>query len=129
MERILDRIAKAQSKGEVAIKLREPTEIGPAKEPCFYLELRYPPGDEFPCKLQDLYISARTKLPVATYLWLPGKEERTTRTLDGMYVYSNLRPSTALTDRNFVIDVDQKHALAEGARDASENRSSGATSE
>ena len=116
MERILDRIAKAEKKGNVAVKLREPTEIGPAKEPCFYLELRYPPGDEFPCKLQDLYISARTKLPVATYLWLPGKDERTTNTLDGMYLYSNLRPTAVLTDRNFVIDADQKHALAEGSK-------------
>lgn len=115
MERVLDRIAKAEKNGKVEIKLREPTEIGPAKESCFYLELRYPPGDEFPCKLQDLYISTRTKLPIATYLWLPGKEERTTATLDGMYLYSDLRP-TELTDRNFVIDVDRKQALAGAAK-------------
>src|SRR5262249_23601553 len=100
---------------------------------CFYLELRYPPGDEFPCKLQDLYISTRTKLPVATYLWLPGKEERTSATLDGMYLYSDLRP-TELTDRNFVIDVDRKQALAGAAKPASSesndaNPSAASTSE
>ncbi|MBI5765409.1 MAG: DUF1571 domain-containing protein [Planctomycetes bacterium] len=113
MERILDRIKKAKPHGEVAIKLCEPTEIGPHKEPCFYLELRYPAGDEFPCKLQDLYISARTKLPVATYLWLSGKVERSGETLDGMYVYSGLRPVEHLADRYFVIDADKKQALAE----------------
>ncbi len=113
MERIIDRIEKAKKLGDVVIKLREPTEIGPNKEPCFYLELRYPAGDEFPCKLQDLYISARTKLPVATYLWLPGKVERSSETLDGMYVYGGLKPVDTLADSYFIIDADKKQALAE----------------
>lgn len=114
MERILDRIKKANKSGEVVIKLREPTEIGPDKEPCFYLELRYPPGDEFPCKLQDLYISARTKLPVATWLWLPGKVERCGNTLDGMYVYGGLKPTDQLSNAYFQIEADKSKALAGG---------------
>jgi hypothetical protein len=113
MERILDRIAKARKHGDVVIKLREPTEIGPDKEPCYYLELRYPPGDQFACKLQDLYISARTRLPVATWLWLPGKVERCGDTLDGMYVYAGLTPTDRLSDVHFEFDTDKRRALAD----------------
>jgi hypothetical protein len=118
LERTLDRIAKAEKVGEVSIKLRDPTEIGPDKEPCFYLELRYPAGDPFPCKLQDLYISARTKLPVATYLWLPGKIERCDATLDGMYVYSNLRAVEHLVDSHFKIEKERDATLATNREEA-----------
>ncbi len=104
LERTLDRIEEARAHGEVSIQLRDATEIGPAKEPCFHLELRYPAGDKYPCKLQDLYIHAQTQLPVATYLWLPGRDERSEATLDGMYVYGRLDPEARLTDANFVIE-------------------------
>jgi len=110
MERTIDRIVKAKAIGDVSIQLRDATEIGPSKEPCFHFEIRYPPKDEFPCKLQDLYVHTRTRLPVATYLWLPGREERTDETLDGMYVYSNLDPDVVLTDAHFVIAADPGRA-------------------
>ena len=121
MERIIDRVEKAQKKGKVEIKLCDATEIGPAKEPCFYLELRYPAEDEFPCKLQDLYISARTRLPVATYLWLPGKVERCSETLDGMYLYHGLKALPMLSDSHFEIEAAKSQALAtnEEAEDTS----------
>jgi hypothetical protein len=104
MERVLDRIEKAEKVGNVAIKLAGTAEIGPRKEPCFHLELRYPPKDQFACKLQDLYISVQTKLPVATYLWMPAKEERTEASLDGMYAYNGLDDSTHHGDSVFVLD-------------------------
>jgi uncharacterized protein DUF1571 len=108
MERILDRIEKAEKVGEVSIKLMGAVEIGPRKEPCFHLELRYPPKDQFACKLQDLYISIKTKLPVATYLWLPAKEERTEASLDGMYAYNGLDDGVEHTDAVFVLDRVKK---------------------
>lgn len=114
MERILDRIEKAEPLGGVGIVLRPPTEIGPAKEPCFHLELRYPEKDEFACKLQDLYINIQTNLPVATYLWLPGKDERCDATLDGLYMYSGLEPNVKLSDANFTIEeIKRKAAKAD----------------
>lgn len=108
MERILDRIEKARKLGAVAIKLAGAAEIGPEKEPCFHLELRYPPKDPYACKLQDLYISIATHLPVATYLWLPRKEERTEATLDGMYSYSGVNADVDHTDAVFVLDDMRK---------------------
>ncbi len=104
MERIIDRIEKAKAHGPVLVREKPTTVVGPAKEPCRHFELRYPKGDEFPCKLQDLYIHMDTDLPVATYLWLPGKEERSTETLDGMYVYGGLDPKASITDSHFVIE-------------------------
>lgn len=108
MERILDRIEKARKVGDVAIKLVGAAEIGPRKEPCFHLELRYPPKDQFACKLQDLYISIQTHLPVATYLWLPAKEERTEASLDGMYAYNGLDDGVDHSDGVFVLDCVKK---------------------
>jgi hypothetical protein len=105
MEKTIDRIKKADAFGKVRITLKEPAEIGPAKEPCFHLEIRYPQGDPFETKLQDLYVHMQTRLPVATFLWLPGKEERCSETLDAMYQYGNLRTDVDLTDANFRIDV------------------------
>ncbi|MBN2561372.1 MAG: DUF1571 domain-containing protein [Phycisphaerae bacterium] len=108
MERTLDRIKKARLQGEVTTRLLPSAEIGPAKEPCFHLEIRYPQGDRYPCKLQDLYIHEQTHLPVGTYLWLPGTPERTEETLDAMYVYSNLNSDVTLGDGHFVINVDKR---------------------
>ncbi|HVP12482.1 MAG TPA: DUF1571 domain-containing protein [Phycisphaerae bacterium] len=105
MEKTLDRIRKAEPFGKVRITLKEPAEIGPAKEPCFHLEIRYPQGDQFQTKLQDLYIHTQTRLPVATFLWLPGKEERCSETLDAMYQYANLRSDAELSDADFRIDL------------------------
>lgn len=104
MERVIDRILKARQVGDVKIQLVQATEIGPAKEPCFHLELRFPEEDPFACKLQDLYVNIRTNLPVATFLWLPGKTERCDDTLDAMYMYSGLDPNVELTDAHFVIE-------------------------
>lgn len=108
MERVLDRIEKAQKKGGVAIKLLQATEVGPSKEPCYQFELRFPPGDPFACKLQDLYIHMKTNLPVATYLWVPGKVERCDATLDASYAYYDLNADVSLTDATFVIDAARK---------------------
>lgn len=108
MERTLDRIEKAKPKGAVHIRVMPPVKIGPANEPCVHLELRYPTGDPFPCKLQDLYIHAHTRLPVGTWLWLPGKDERSPGTLDGMYVYSSINSATVVNDSHFVIDAAPK---------------------
>jgi hypothetical protein len=105
MERILDRIEKAGRKGGVKFRLREPTLIGVEKDPCIHLELRYPPGDPYACKLQDLYIHARTHLPVGTYLWLPGRKERCEDTLDALYIYGGLKPVDRLGDEHFVLDT------------------------
>lgn len=105
MERIIDRIEKARPHGEVQITKLAPTKIGPLNEPCYHFELRYPKGDQYACKLQDLYISMNTMLPVATYLWIPGKVERSDSTLDGMYMYSDLKPNVALSDADFVIET------------------------
>jgi hypothetical protein len=107
IERTLDRIEKAKPHGKVAIRVLPPTAIGPDKESCFHLEIKYPKGDKFPCKLQDLYVHTRTRLPVATYLWLPGNPQRTETTLDAMYAFSRLKTDVALTAANFVIDPDR----------------------
>lgn len=113
MERVLDRIEKARAVGNVAITLAGAAEIGPEKEPCFHLELRYPPNDQYACKLQDLYISIATHLPVATYLWLPSKEERTEDSLDAMYGYSGVNTDVEHNDAAFVLDdVKKKKAEA-----------------
>jgi hypothetical protein len=104
MERILDRIEKAKQVGEVKIKFAGTAEIGPEKEPSIHLELRYPPNDPYPCKLQDLYLSIATKLPVATYLWLTSKDERTEATLDGMYAYGHINAKVDHGDAVFVLD-------------------------
>ena len=104
MERIIDRIEKAKKHGEVEITILEPKEIGPAREPCYHLELRYPKGDQYACKLQDLYIHMDKLWPVATYLWLPGKAGRAESTLDAMYVYASLNPLAEVTDASFVLD-------------------------
>lgn len=104
LERTLDRIAKARKKGEVQMRVLTTTEIGPAKEPCYHIEIRFPQGDEFPCKLQDLYIHMQTRIPTATWLWLPGKPERAEETLDGMYIYASIDPGATVNDSSFVID-------------------------
>ena len=127
MEKTIDRIKKAEAFGKVQITLREPAEIGPAKEPCFHLEIRYPQGDPFETKLQDVYIHLQTRLPVATFLWLPGKEERCSETLDAMYEYGNLRPDVELTDANFRIEpktagksASKEKAVSDDDRDEDE---------
>ena len=107
MERTLDRIEKAKPHGDVTVKLLAQAEIGPAKEPCFHLVIRYPEEDRYACKLQDLYIHTQTRLPVATYLWLPGSPERTEDTLDAVYVYGRLDTNVMLGDGHFVIDADK----------------------
>lgn len=103
MERIIDRIEKAKAHGPVLVREGPTTEVGPAREPCRHFVLRYPKGDEFACKLQDLYLHKDTNLPVATYLWLTDGQERSPATLDGMYVYAGLEPNVSLTDGNFEI--------------------------
>jgi len=108
MERTLDRIEKAQSLGDVSIELMGAKKVGPDEEPCFHIKVVYPPADEFPSKLHDLYISTRTHLPMATYLWLSTTDERTPETLDARYVYSHLEPNIALTDADFVLAERQK---------------------
>lgn len=104
MERILDRIDKAGKHGDVEIAVLEPKWIGPAREPCYHLELRYPRGDPYACKLQDLYIHMDKLWPVATWLWIPGKKERSEATLDAMYLYASLNPQARVTDDCFVLD-------------------------
>jgi hypothetical protein len=105
MEKTIDRIERAEAYGKVRIALKEPTEMGPHKEPCFYLEIHYPEGDPYVTKLQDLYVNTQTLLPVATFLWLPGKEERSSETLDAMYQYAGMRPDVKLQDLHFRIDL------------------------
>ena len=114
LERTLDRIEKAAPLGGVKIKVLPPVELPPADEPCYHLELRFPEGDPFKCKLQDLYIRMRTYVPVATWLWLPGSPERTSATLDGMYVYAGINPDAVLTDANFVIEAERIPAKGSG---------------
>ena len=121
LERTIDRIDKAKAKGEVKIRVLPPTEIGPAKEQCYHLEIRYPQGDEFPCKLQDLYIHMQTRRPVGVWLWLPGKPERSEQTLDGMYLYAAIDPNVSLTDANFVIDPVLRQAAAAGAAEGADS--------
>ncbi|MCG8404370.1 MAG: DUF1571 domain-containing protein [Phycisphaerales bacterium] len=108
MERTLDRIEKAKPHGEVKIKVQDAGAFGPDKRPCYHFEILYPTGDEYPCKLQDLYIDSETKLPVETRLWLTEGNERTTDTLDAIYQYTDFRPGAEVTDRHFVIDINQK---------------------
>ncbi len=105
IERTLDRIEKARPHGEVKIRLAKAVnDIGVSKEPCYHFEIRYPEGDEFTCKLHDFYISTRTKLPIATWLWLPDEEERSDASLDAMYVYHSLKTNVGLSAAAFRID-------------------------
>lgn len=127
MERILDRIEKAREQGNVSIKLAGAAEIGPEKEACFHLELRYPPKDQYSCKLQDLYISMKTHVPVATYLWLPGKEERTEATLDGMYAYSGIDDGVDHADSAFVLDDVKKGKKTSSGVKTAKTSAAGAT--
>ncbi len=108
MEKTLARIEAAKAFGKAKITLKDPVLIGPLKEPCFHLELRYPQGDQFSAKLQDLYIHTKTQLPVATFLWLPGKDERTSATLDAMYQYVGLDPTVKLSSAEFMINANKQ---------------------
>jgi len=103
MEKTIDRIEKAEKFGGVKMAVPPPRRIGPMQEPCFHIELRYPEGDPFRTKLQDLYIHVETRLPVATFLWLPGRDERCTETLDAMYEYGGVTPVDTLADADFEI--------------------------
>ncbi len=105
MERLLDRIEKAESLGGVVIKVLGATEVGPSKEPCYHFEMLFPPADEFACKLIDLFVHTRSDLPVGTRLWLTSKGERSDETLDASYVYSEMEPDAPLGDEDFVIDA------------------------
>ncbi|MFQ5424542.1 MAG: DUF1571 domain-containing protein [Phycisphaerae bacterium] len=104
LERTLDRIEKARPHGPVEIRLIGLTEIGRSRERCFHLEIRYPKGDRYACKLHDLFINAKTGIPVASRLWLPGKADRSDETLDAQYIYSDIHAKAAMTDANFAID-------------------------
>lgn len=111
IERTLDRIAKARPHGKVTIQVSKSINFngnGKSKEPCFHLVIRYPEDDQYACKLHDLYISTRTLLPVASWLWLPGEQERTDETLDAMYIYNNLDSDIELPPDTFAIDPDMK---------------------
>jgi len=110
VERTIDRIEKAGHLGEVSIRYHGVAEIGPYKEPCFHLEIRYPEDDPYESKLHDLYVNTKTRLPVGTYLWLPGKDERAVETLDAMYLYADLEPNVHLSDADFRIDADRRSA-------------------
>lgn len=118
IERILDRIKKAEPIGGVKIRLLPATEIGPDKAHCFHIEMRYPEKDQYPCKLHDFYIHTRTLLPVASYLWLPGKDERSGETLDAMYLYGSVAPTVELTDDNFKIDAKFAKSLGKSTHKA-----------
>ena len=123
MERTLDRIENAIPHGEVLFNFRGTVAIGPAEEPCYYLEMQFPAGDEFPCKLQDLYVHTKTHLPVATYLWLTDRNERTDDTLDAMYLFSELERDAEVTNEHFIIDANMKEqARQEGLDDHSAHR-------
>lgn len=115
MERCIDRIEKAQKVGEVKMRYVGLADIGPGKEPCFHIEVIYPPKDEFECKLHDLYIHTQTYLPVATYLWLSNTDVRTDDTLDAFYIYAQMETNVPLTDEHFVIDVDKKQQAESSA--------------
>ena len=114
MEKTVDRIEKAAKFGQVRITVLPPRRIGPMREPCFHIELRYPQGDPFRPKLQDLYIHLETRLPVATFLWLPGREDRCTETLDAMYQYGGVAATDRLTDADFQIKEQAGKALPKG---------------
>lgn len=108
LERVLDGIEKSIELGGAKLAVREPTEIGPAKEPCYHIEIRYPKGKGVTVALQDLYLSTATLMPVGTYLWRAGREERSEDTLDAMYLYTQIDSSVRLTDANFQIDKEGK---------------------
>ncbi len=108
LERVLDGIEKSVELGGAKLAVREPTEIGPAKEPCYHIEIRYPKGKGVTVALQDLYLSTATLMPVGTYLWRAGREERSEDTLDAMYLYTQIDSSVRLTDAHFQIDADGK---------------------
>jgi len=107
MERTLDRIEKAKPFGGTKITLLGIKEIGPAKEPCYEFQLVFPPGDEYPAKLQDLYIHTRTGLPVATFVWQSKDLVRSSETLEAMYLYGEMEPNVALPEGAFVIDANR----------------------
>ncbi len=118
MQKTLARIEAAEEFGGVKIAVSDATEIGDTKESCFHFELRYPKDDAFKPKLQDLYIHTDTKLPVATFLWLPngGDLERTGATLDAMYQYTGLDPAAPISDETFVIDANKKKEENKGEK-------------
>jgi hypothetical protein len=108
LERVLDGVERAKPYGGAKITLLGPTEMGPAKEPCHHLEIRYPKCEIRTVALQDIYISTKTRLPVGTYLWHEGKAERTDSTLDAMYLYTQLDPNVQLSDANFEIQTSKR---------------------
>lgn len=116
MERTIDRIEKAKPHGNVRIKVMGIEDVAD-NQTCYHFELLYPQGDEFPCKLQDLYIDTETSLPVETRLWLTEGDERTPETLDAVYQYSDFQPHAEVTDEHFVIDINRKKV---GLQDAEE---------
>ncbi len=124
MEKTVDRIEKAEKFGGAKIAVLAPVRIGPMQEPCFHIEIRYPEGDPFRAKLQDLYIHVETRLPVATFLWLPGRDQRSTETLDASYQYGGVLSADDLDDDDFRIQEqagDQKRGT-KTREDSSEAR-------
>jgi len=108
-ERLLDRIEKARPLGGMTHVFKGETTVGPNNEPCYWVEMRFPPKDEYPNKLLDLYICKTRLVPIATFMWLPGKPERTDKTLDASYIYAGIA-ATPMADANFTIDAGGRSA-------------------
>jgi len=115
LERLFDRVEKAKVCGGAKIKYVGASEVGPAVEKCHHIELIFPKDDEYPCKLIDLYVNMHTRVPVACYLWLTAEErERTSKTLDAMYIYGDMKHNVPLSDDDFLIEPapEKKSSLA-----------------
>lgn len=128
LERLFDRVTKAEPFGGAKIQYAGSAVVGPGEELCHHIELLFPKGDEFACKLIDLYINTETRLPVGVYLWLTEEQRvRTPKTLDAMYIYGQLEPNPQLAESDFVIDkLDNARPTSTAAKKASPADSSAA---
>lgn len=104
-ERLVDRIDKAEKLGGVKATYKGEAQVGPNQETCHLIEMRFPEKDEFPNKLLDLYICKKKLVPIATFMYLPGKPERCEKTLDASYVYAGIEPAAPVSDERFMIDA------------------------
>ena len=99
LEMTLQRMRNAESCGGARVAYRGRTTL--AGRDSHLIEITFPDADPYPNKRQDLYVDARTDLPIGADLWLADGA------LDARYRYSQIQPlTTAPDDDAFCIRTD-----------------------
>lgn len=105
MLKTLDCIARAQGRYRIEYLGIEPAPV--TSQPAHRLRLTYP-ADQHEAPVQELFVDAKSDLPVAHYSrFLSGE-------LDAAYFYTELNPDVVLTDDDFLLDAERATLSASG---------------